>query len=847
MKRIKIFSLLSLLVFSAILAFYFINHNLHQRKREKFLPGDQLFMQRAFPYNSVRLNAYEDALEYKAHTLLTENKSTNPAFAMNPWEFCGPTNIGGRITDIEITNAMPPIIYVAAASGGIFKSTDEGAHWSSLFDAQTNLSIGDMAIAPSNEQIIYCGTGEANAGGGSLAYDGNGVYKSNDAGDSWQHLGLEDIGSVGKVLVHPKNPDICYVGAMGFLFQNSPERGVYKTNNGGADWNKILFINDSTGIIDMAMHPTMPDTIYAAAWQRIRKVDRRSYGGPSSGIYRSFDGGQNWEELKNGLPISAGRIGIAIAPSNPQRIFAFYTHPLTGYILNVYRSDDCGDFWVAMNPNGIWDVSYTWWFGKIFVDPIDEDIVYLTSIDMFKSIDGGANWGWVFHNAHVDPHALAIHPNDHNYVLLGNDGGLYLSEDGGTSSEKLNGLPITQFYTCAVDASNPERLYGGAQDNGTNRTMTGSTDDWQQINGGDGFRVWVDPTDNNYIYAESQYGALRRSINGGQSFSSALAGIDNTDRKNWNTPFILDPLNPEVLYYGTNRLYQSTNRAESWEAISPDLTTGPSQMNITYGTITTISVSPLDPQLIYVGTDDGNIQQSSNGGDSWTLVSEMLPLRWITAVQASPNDEAVVYASLSGFRYGTNSGHIYKSNSRGADWVDISQSLPDVPVNDLIVTETEAWLFAATDIGVFYSLDDGTNWDLLSSGLPNVVITDLDWFEKEKTLIAATYGRGIYKISLQGGWVDISKAGIENSVQLSAVPNPFRDHVQLQFSLPENAYCEIHVFDTQGNFVKILYKGMLQKGIHQIEMNANDNPVAVYICKLISDGKVASSIKLMKQ
>ena len=438
-----------------------------------------------------------------------------------------------------------------------------------------------------------------------MTYDGFGIYKSVDAGNSWVHLGLENSGSIGRLLVHPVDPQVCFVAAMGRLFSDNPERGVFRTIDGGVNWENVLYINDSVGAIDIVIHPDHPDTLYAAMWERVRRPDRRNYGGKGCGIYRSFDGGDSWTEMTNGLPFNTplnGRIGIDISASDPNVLYAIYADNI-GYFSGLYKSINGGDSWSRTNDGALSNLysSFGWWFGRISIDPVNPDIAYAMGLDLYKTSNGGNSWSMISSTVHVDQHDLLAHPLDPNFIVLGNDGGIYLSNNGGSGWTFLENLPLTQFYTCEVDEQNPQRLYGGAQDNGTNRTLAGGTGDWQNIYWGDGFFVLVDPVDNNYIYAEYQYGNFARSTNGGSSFTTAMNGISGTDRKNWNTPFVLDPANPQVLYYGANRLYRSTNRAASWQVISPDLTNGGINSNVVYGTITAIAVAPSNSQIHLCG------------------------------------------------------------------------------------------------------------------------------------------------------------------------------------------------------------------------------------------------------
>ena len=415
------------------------------------------------------------------------------------WEFGGPVNLGGRISAVAMHASEAATIYIGAASGGIFKSENSGFSWEPVFDDAMSLSIGDVEIAPSDPDVLYVGTGESNAGGGSLAYDGFGVYRSGDAGSTWDYIGLEESGSIGRVVIHPSDPDIVYVAAMGRLFSNNTERGVFKSTDGGQTWEKVLFKTDSTGAIDLVMHPQDPDILYAALWERVRKPDRRNYGGPSGGIFKTTDGGSTWTELSNGLPSPSpyvGRIGIDISKSDPDVLYAIYADNI-GYFEGVYKTTDGGNSWFQTNDGELSNMysSFGWWFGRIYIDPTNPDIVYPIGLDLYKTSNGGNSYSNISESVHVDQHDIVAHPSDNESLVLGNDGGIYLSGNGGISWTHLENLPVMQFYTCEVDEQHPERLYGGAQDMGTNRTLTGALDDWHSIFGGDGFYVLVDPND----------------------------------------------------------------------------------------------------------------------------------------------------------------------------------------------------------------------------------------------------------------------------------------------------------------------------------------------------------------
>jgi photosystem II stability/assembly factor-like uncharacterized protein len=764
-------------------------------KRTEKIPNDWFFQQRSFPYNEIN---------YEARKLAWQHSQTihrADAGRGEGWVFQGPLNIGGRISAVAMPASDMQTIYAGAASGGIFKSTNGGGSWDAIFEDELSLSIGDIVIAPSDENILYVGTGEANAGGGSMAYDGFGIYRSDDAGDTWQHLGLEDCGSVGRVEVHPNDPLVCFVAAMGRLFSNNPERGVFRTTDGGSNWEKVLFLNDSTGAIDIVIHPDDPDIIYASMWERVRRPNRRDYGGPSSGLYRSFDGGDTWSEMTSGLPNDAyvGRIGIDIAEADPDVLYAIYADDI-GYFDGVYKTTNGGNSWIRTNDGDLSNMysSYGWWFGRISVDPVNPNVAYAIGFDLYKTSSGGNSWSMISAAVHVDQHDLVAHPQNPSHVVLGNDGGIYISDNAGSSWTFLQNMPITQFYTCEVDEQHPERFYGGTQDNGTNRTMTGNDDDWQSIYWGDGFYVLVDPVDNNYIYAEYQYGSFARSTNGGYSFNTAMTGISGSDRKNWNTPFIIDPQDEQILYFGANRLYKTTNRAVSWTAISPDLTNGGGGVNVTWSTITTIAAAPSNNQWIYVGTDDGNVWRTSNGGGNWTKISDDLPVRWVTRVAVDPYDENTAYVTLSGYRYDSYLPHVFRSTDGGGIWEDISGNLPDVPVNDIIVDPSvDSAIYIATDFGVYVSWNLGQNWLMLGDNLPNVPIVDLRLHQPTHTLVAATYGRSMYSFNLDQ-LVSVGSEGMTRSNNLKIYPNPATNEVYVESGLLDGPL-EYAIFGLQGN------------------------------------------------
>lgn len=835
MKNLLRLAAFSLLIFSFSCKQETSTATFHESETKEKLPHDYMFMQRAYPIGEIKAGAQREAARWKNEQLKDVNRSQSVI-----WEFAGPLNIGGRLTDIEIVESVSNAVYVGAASGGIFKSTDQGNSWLPIFDDQPMLAIGDIDVSKSNTDFIAVGTGEVNAGGGSLAYDGDGIYVSTDAGMTWSNKGLQEVGSIGKVIIHPTNTDIMWVGAMGPLFRNETNRGVYKTTDGGDTWSKTLFIADNTGVVDMSIHPTDPTILYAAAWQRERTPENRIYGGANSNIYRSIDGGETWNILNNGLPAAAedkGRISIDIAQSNPDILYASYA-TASGSIQGIYKTEDGGDTWITKNSNQLTNVGFHWWFGGLFVNPLNEDEVYHVGFEMQKTTDGADSWQNTFNGVHVDQHALAFDPQDPTTVFLGNDGGLYKSGNGGDNSVLDVTLPITQFYRMYVDPSNPDKIYAGAQDNSTMRTTTAGLSDWTIITGGDGFQPLVDKDNTNVIYTLSQFGNLLRSIDDAASFQGALNGIPNSDRKNWDTPIAFDPQENDILYYGSQRVYRSTDMASNWTAISPDLTNGDGGGINTFGTITTIDISPLDSNLIYAGTDDGNVWHSLDGGGTWQNISGILPDRWVTSVKASPTEVDEVFVAFSGYRYGEDVGNIFKSSDNGLNWEDLTANIPDIPVSDIEIDGFNN-LFLATDIGVLSSNNGGDTWLPFGENVPSVIVTDLHYDENSGFLYAATYGRSMYKVDVSENVLSAPENSLAKT-ELTIYPNPAQNEVSISFN-GEPVSGIVRMYNQLGQLV------MQPRSVeNRTPINISDLTAGMYIVQVEMDGRTLSR-KLIKQ
>ncbi len=802
-------------------------------------PTDWMMLQRLYPHGDINPDAYE---RYRQQSVSIRRDALRSKSGEEEWEMVGPYNIGGRITDVEMHPEDLQTIYACAASGGVYKSTDQGKIWTQIFENEYTLSTGDMGIARTNKNILYLGTGEPNGGQGSITYDGYGVFKSIDGGENWSHSGLENAGGIGRVEVDPTNADRVFVAAMGNLFAKNPQRGVFRTLDGGTTWENVLFISDSTGAIDLCINPQNPNIIYAAMWERVRFVHRRTYGGPTSGIYRSTDGGDSWTHLTQGLPNNnLGRIGIDISMSHPNVLYAVYAND-DGTWKDAYKTIDGGSSWTALGAN-LNQTTYYWWFGKVQIHPTNPDIVWSVDFDLHKSVDGGRSWRRV-PGLHVDQHGVYSHPLNPDFVVTGNDGGVYLSTDGTTTNKFVNSLPITQFYTCEVNYQRPEQKMGGTQDNGTVRTLTGETYDWQTIYGGDGFVIRVDPSDDRYVYASSQRGGFGRSTNGGSSFQGGKNGITGSNRWNWKTPYVLDPKDPKILYIGSQQVWKSTNRAVSWSRISDDLTNGEQEWN--YGTLTSLAVSPVDSKVIWAGTDDGNVWVSINGGSgmNWTRVSDLLPERWVTWITADPFDAGSAYVSYSGIYHYDYQPHVFKTVNYGETWEDISGNLPDLPVNCLVADpDFPGTLYIATDDGVFVTMDGGGVWEVFGSGMPTVPVLEINLHRPTRTLLAATFGRSMYRIPLKAssGTGDLAY----REFMLKVFPNPARETVDIVFNLRTASEGTLLVMDMSGRVIEVIREGLFMQGENRFQWQPKAG-AGQYIIRLVStEGVLASRVQVI--
>jgi photosystem II stability/assembly factor-like uncharacterized protein len=714
-------------------------------------------------------------------------------FKSYKWQFLGPTNISGRVTDVAVATPRGKsyTMFVGTATGGVWKTDNEGVTWAPVFDQGVTSSIGDVTIAPSNPSLIWIGTGEANIFRSSNA--GAGVFKSTDGGQTWRHMGLAGTLTIARIVIHPTDPDTVYVAASGHEWTDDKERGVFKTTDGGATWQKVLYVNPRTGAIDLVIDPSNPNVLYASTWQRIRRKwndPRNEADYNASGIYKSTDAGQTWTPINEGLPAPQfrGRIGIDIARSSPSVIYAFvdnygiarqgkpgeldsYGRPRAAVIkgAEVYRSDDAGRAWRKVSESN--DVmerlagTYGWVFAQIRVDPTDENTIYVMGLGLNVSKDGGKTFRSLG-GMHGDLHALWIDPDNPNYLVNGNDGGVVISYDQGkTWREFLDNLPAVQFFNVSYDMETPFHVYGSIQDHGSRRAVVdlGQGRDripaqaFQNAPGGEGSRHAIDPGRPNLVYSAGFYHNISRTDLSkldarnrplATSITPKVGPADGYLRGQWLSPILLSVHNPDVVYFGGQYVFRSWNRGDSWEKISGDLSyDDPKQQgDIPYQTVFALSESPMRFGLLYAGTDDGRLHVTKDGGKTWVEITKGLqPKRWMSKAVASAFDEGTVYVAQNGKRDDDVTPYLWKSTDFGATWKSLVANIPIGPINVITEDPTDARiLYVGTDVGIYASVDGGVIWNVLGGNLPSTYVHDIVVHPRDKVIVAATHGRGMW-------------------------------------------------------------------------------------------------------
>ena len=847
----------------------------------------------------------------------------------------GPTIMSGRVVALEVNPNDPTKFYVAYASGGVWYTDNNGTSFRSISEDWPTQNIGEITMDWNNE-ILWVGTGENNSSRSS--YSGIGILKTDPNGSNWVNVGLTDSHHIGKILINPTNKDHVIVGVTGHLYSKNKNRGVYVTKDGGSSWKKTLFIDDVTGIIDMAYTPNSFNIMYATAWEKDRKAWNFNEGGKGSAIYKSIDAGETWDNISkedSGFPVGdgVGRIGIAVFDENiiyavldnqffrnrnseqndegisrdsfknmsiqefnkisdkdlksflrsnrfpskytvekiksdiddkkisPSDLYKYlvdansdlFNTPIIG--AEVYRSNDGGKNWAKTHESfldGVYN-TYGYYFGKIHVDPSNSDKIYTYGVPIITSDDGGKSFYRIGkENVHADHHDLWINPNKPGHLINGNDGGVNITYDDGKNWIKNNSTEVGQFYAINVDYEKPYNVYGGLQDNGVWKGPHNSLENkrwnmngkypWEMIMGGDGMEIQIDNRDSNTVYTGFQFGFYYRLEldSGTRKLIKPVHELGESPyRFNWQTPILLSPHNQDILYFGTNHFHKSNDRGDSWQLTSKDLTNGGKKGNVPYGTITTIAESPLVKDLLYVGSDDGLIHVSKNGGETWKNISKNLPQdMWVSKVYASSHNEKVIYASLNGYRWDNFSPYLYKSENYGKTWTSLSSNLPDSPINVVIEDNVnQNILYIGNDHGVYVSLDSGTNWEPFSSGLTSAAVHDLVIQKDENHLLVGTHGRSIYlteieKIQRLSNEILKSSLYIYPLKSIRKLPSwgvkrsiwsePNNPSLELTiFSSSKKDY-QLSIIDTEGNTIYNV-SDKLDRGFNFIDYNLKHN------------------------
>ena len=742
----------------------------------------------------------------------------------------GPFRMQARIAAIDVPTTPQKdhlyTFYIAPWIGGVWKTTNNGTTFEPIFDRESTQSIGDVTVAPSDSHIVWVGTGDAFTSRSS--YAGDGIYKSIDAGRTWTNMGLRDTQHIARVLVHPTDPNIVYVAAMGHLYSNNPERGVFKTTNGGTTWDKILFVNDQVGVIDLVMSPKNPSVLYAATYDKQRLPWQIVNGGPGTAIYKTTDAGAHWTKLGGGLPTGKiGRIGLDVYLTNPEILYAVIENenpragpppagtpaPRPGVTSTiggeVYRTEDAGATWKKMNADS-YNVSPKgpYYFSQIFVDPNNDQNLFVTQDGFRHSIDGGRTWDAppVFRRMFGDTRTLWIDPQNSDRMIQGSDGGIAISYDGGKTSDSLSNMPLGSVYSLGVDMDEPYNIYAGLQDHenwrGPSNGPLGrvSEQDWLAVGDGDGIFTIVDPHDSRWLYTTREYGGhtrLDQKLGYETLIQPQPAAGEAPYRFLWEPPILISPHDSQVIYAGAQMLLKSTDRGDHWTEISPDLSSHPADKilpeseggvpgGIPWFAISSISESPTTAGVIWAGTSDGKVQLTRNGGGAWTDRSPVIdalggrPDAYVSRVVASAHAAGRAYVSKSGYKFDDFRPFVYRTNDFGATWTSIAGNLPQQPVNVIAEDpQNPDVLFVGNDTGVFVTIDQGAHWTKMNNTIPNVPIHDLLIHPRDRDLILGSYGRGIFVANIRA-LEELTPAVLSEDVHLFTI-KPTVQRITWQF------------------------------------------------------------------
>jgi photosystem II stability/assembly factor-like uncharacterized protein len=818
---------------------------------EKNFPNEYFFMQRTWPDSKFSVKAYEQAM-HEARTAAAVKSTGFDA----EWTVQGPGNIGARANTIAVHPTDENIIYAGFSNGGVWKTTDGGASWAPIFDDQLWPAIGDIAIDPNDPETVYAGTGDPNITFYPML--GDGLYKSTDGGATWTNLGPMAPRIISKIILHPTKPGVIYVSTMGLPFERNNDRGLYKTSDGGATWQQVLFISNQAGITDVVMDPFDPNTLYASGWDRIRNNEESIVDGPGARVFKTTDGGDTWMQMTTGLPAEdMGRTSLAISSTNPGVVYVRFAGT-DSQLAGIFKTENGGTNWNPIDITGLEDAlgGFGWYFSRMAVNPLDDNELYILGVEIWHRDPATGLWEsinppWWQYIVHADKHDLVFSAS--NTMYLATDGGLYKTADNGANWEDIEDIPTTQFYRVAYNPHAPDLYYGGAQDNGTTGGNAASFGEWERIYGGDGFQPLFHPGDPQVFYVETQNGSISVTDDGGYSWYGATDGISGSDRRNWDMPYIMSPHNPDVFYTGTFRVYKSTAGVYPYfEAISEDLTDG-LILNPRYHNISTLSKSPILEGLLYVGTADGNVWRTDDDGTTWTEISAGLPDRYVTEVKASPEVQDRVYVSHSGYKDNEFIPRLHRSDDRGSIWEDISGNLPNLAINDLYVLpgHADSILFAATDGGIYGTLDSGESWERLGTNMPYVPSFDLEWNPVHNQLIAGTFARSIMTYPIDSllymeppDTTTAVNPVFAGNTPVRIFPNPARDFITVEFSAPPGKATEAAILDVAGRLV--LRRKITPKGNVSQKLDISRLPAGSYFIK-IKTGSAIRSGSFVKQ
>lgn len=793
------------------------NPVLHSGEGKSLEPHDQWLTIRSYP-DGFDQDLYMERME-EIRMEAAASAFTRDAELGLDWQQEGPGNIGGRIDVLTVDPTDENTIYAGATNGGIFKTTDGGASWNPIFDDQPYLAIGAISLDPDNSNILYAGTGDRNFTGNSFL--GNGVYKSEDAGENWENIGLEQTGAVTEIIIDPTDSDRIFASTLGNPHVKNGFRGVYRSDDGGETWSNKLFVADSAGVVDLIMDPSNPNVLYAAGYNRMRNYYGSTVSGPNAKIYKTINGGESWVALSTGLPASDEcRIGLAISNDDPNTVFALYVAEDGLDVKDIYKSTDAGASWTALDiyagadglPDGVMG-GFGWYFGEVYLNPYNNDHLIIPGVEMFQTLDGGTSWErnvpfWWTYEVHADKHAIAFF--DENSYIIATDGGLYRTDDNGENWEDIENIPITQFYHIDVHPHEDGLYGGGAQDNGSMSGNAASFNEWERLFGGDGFRVTFLEEDEGAAYYETQFGGLR--------YADPFGGTTNIspddpgdDRTNWDMPYVINETNAE-LFVGTAHIQLMTGAPfGEYVYISDDLSRvglGEDVDNMRYHNIAEIDQESQD--VIYAGTSDGLVWHGERtGGDfdwTWSNITDDLPNHYVTGVRCSPNMDQTTYVCMSGYKSEEDEAYLFRRDDGiDGEWVDISGNLPNITVNDILIVpgyENDEYLFAALDGGVYFTENGGEHWEYLGVGLPAVTVSELHLDLPNEKLVAGTYSRSMWSYDIS--WMEPiveepDDSGIEslNIKPLEVYPNPVIDIAYIEAEVND----QIHVYANNGALI----------------------------------------------